>query len=454
MSGMKDAGLGGCQWAGSGAGALVRAVVAAAVAMWGWSAACGQDEVLRWNAATIDSVRALGVAPPKAARDLAMVSIATADAVNAIDGQWTTYNAIGPASGPALREAAAAGAAHAVLSELYPARQSLFDAQLAQSLSLLPAGAARDEGLRLGQVSGAAMLARRVGDGSTVPSSYAPTGGPGRWVPTPTTFRPAALPQWCNVQPFVMTSPSEFRQAGPPGLSSDRYAQSYEEIRSLGRVDSTTRTDEQTRIARFWAQLSGSATPPGQWNQIAERVSAQQGLTITQNARMFAMLNAALADAGVAAWDMKYHFDTWRPVTAIRAGDSDGNAATVGDPNWLPLLETPNHPEYASGHSTFSAAAAGALAGFFGTDQMAFTAVSDDLPGEVRSYTSFSQAAREAGRSRIYGGIHFQFTNQDSLAAGFAIGDLVTRSVFVVPAPGAAAACVLAGLVAARRRRA
>ena len=196
----------------------------------------------------------------------------------------------------------------------------------------------------------------------------------------------------------------------------------YNEVKTFGVAVGSVRTVEQSQIALFWADGAGTETPPGHWNHIAQDVGAAMGNTIEQNARLFALLNIAMADAAICAWDAKYTYDFWRPVTAIRAGDTDGNPATAPDPTWSSFVVTPPFPDYLSGHSTFSAAAATVLAMFYGTDNISFTTGSDFLPGVFRSFSSFSAAADEAAISRVYGGIHFRFASDDGLASGADIG--------------------------------
>ncbi|MBK9383805.1 MAG: vanadium-dependent haloperoxidase [Planctomycetes bacterium] len=224
-------------------------------------------------------------------------------------------------------------------------------------------------------------------------------------------MRPALLPGWGNVTPFGIRAGEQFRPPAPPRLRSFNYVMDWLEVEALGEANSGARTADQTEIARFWGYGPGTATPPGHWNQIAFNVSTDQGLSLSENARLFALLNIAMADAAIVSWDCKYVYGFWRPITAIQLADTDGNPFTAANPAWTPLLATPPFPEYSSGHSTFSAAAAGVLRRFFGTDRIAFRAGSDDLPGVERSYDSFSHAAHESGKSRIYGGIHFQSAN-------------------------------------------
>ena len=234
-----------------------------------------------------------------------------------------------------------------------------------------------------------------------------------------------------------MINGSQFRPPPPPELDSAQWASEFNLTKELGRADSATRTPEQTAIARFWADGGGTVTPPGHWNVIARDIANQRGNTLEQNARLFALLNMAEADAAIIAWDCKYAFNFWRPITAIPNADTDGNPDTVSDPTWTPLLVTPNFPEYISGHSTFSGAAAAVLAVFFGSDDIPFTTTSEDLPGVSRSYSSFSQAAEEAGMSRIYGGIHFLSADLNGLASGAELGGYVAEN-FLLPMRGKA----------------
>ncbi|NUN95340.1 MAG: vanadium-dependent haloperoxidase, partial [Candidatus Omnitrophica bacterium] len=283
-----------------------------------------------------------------------------------------------------------------------------------------------DNGVALGQTAADMILAHRALDGSTDTVSHTPGSDPGDWRPTPPGFAPALLPNWPTVLPWAMLTGDQFRITdGLPTLDSPEYETDFNEVKSLGRMDSVMRTADQTEIALFWANGAGTETPPGHWNRIAANVSESRGLALLQNARLFALLNIALADAAIVSWDHKYAFNFWRPVTAIREADTDGNPATIQDATWTPLLATPPFPTYTSGHSTFSGAAERVLARFFGSDTVPFRVNSDGLPGIERSYASFSQAADESGRSRIYGGIHFEFDNRDGLASGRDLGDFV-----------------------------
>jgi hypothetical protein len=203
-------------------------------------------------------------------------------------------------------------------------------------------------------------------DGSDATVTYAGGTEAGEWRPTEPGFLPALSPQWGSVTPFALASGDQFRPQGPPDLTSAEYAAAFEDVKRLGSATSPERTDDQTEMALFWADGPGSYTPPGHWNQIATEIAEIKGLSGRDSALMLAELNVALVDAGIAAWDAKYTYGSWRPITAIRLADTDGNEATMADPGWSPLLTTPNHPEYVSGHSTFSGAAATVLTDFFG----------------------------------------------------------------------------------------
>lgn len=387
----------------------------------------GTDVVLDWNATLLNAIASDKTAPPSASRIMAMMHVAIYDAVNAIEQTHADYYVDAKAPKGASREAAAATAAHQILVSLYPKQEAIFNQQLELSLAEVADGQSEIDGIALGAYVAEQILALREGDGSNDAVEYTPEGKPGYWEPTPSGYAPALLPQWRNVKPFAMTSGDQFRPDGPPALDSAEYAAELNQVKELGSINSTTRTAEQTEIAKFWADGSGTFTPPGHWNQIAERVALSQGNTLSENARLFAMLNIALADAAIVAWDAKYEYDFWRPVTAIRQADNDGNSNTIADPNWTPLIVTPPFPEYTSGHSTFSGAADAVLTSFFG-DNVSFTTSSLGTPGVSRSFDNFSEAADEAGMSRIYGGIHFMSANQDGLASGRALGNYVAQN--------------------------
>ena len=411
------------------------------------------DAVASWNAALLEIVRhttapsadipglLIKPPPPMVAKYLAMVHGAMFDAINAVDQQFGSY--LPGITAPAGASALVAGsvAAHDVAAEVYDNAEALamWDKTLAEIMATVPNDNAKVLGTQVGQQVAAAMIAKRANDGSSATVTYTPGTLPGQWRPTAPGFSAATLPQWPDVTPFAMTSGDQFRPAGPPALDSAEYAAAVNEVKSLGEINSSTRTTDQTNIALFWADGGGTSTPPGHWNQIAINVGLEQHKSLIENARMMALLNYAMADAGIASWDAKYAYNVWRPIDAIQKADTDGNAATDLNGNWTPLINTPSFPSYTSGHSTFSGAAAAVLTDLFGAIPFTTQAdvgstgawpPSDNIAGlQVRSFTSFEQAAQEAGMSRIYGGIHYSFDNVAGQTSGNAVGQLVVDTL-------------------------
>lgn len=423
------------------------------LALAGIYATAGASEVAFWNEVALETIRAEAAPPPRAARALAILHASMYDSVNAIQPTHRAYAFGGPADPGANVEAAVARAAHDALVALYPSRAAMYDAHLAARLSLLPAGPARDAGEATGVESTLACLLGRANDGSAAtPPPYTGSTTPGKWRPTAPAFAPGVLPAWGQVRTFAIPSGSWARPASPPALDTPAYRDAYEEVRQYGAATGSLRTADQTDIARFWADGAGTATPPGHWNRIARGVAATRGLPLHEEARVMALLNLGLADAAISCWEAKYTYELWRPISGIQLGDQDGNAGTTADPRWTPLLGTPSFPAYTSGHSTFSAAAATILGQAFG-DATAFTD-----PGEAgtapRSFASFSQAAAEAGMSRIYGGIHWQFDNTAGLQAGGQIGGYVFANYLSpVPEPFSLVSLAAGLTLLARRRR-
>ena len=386
------------------------------------------DVVTDWNETALLAIKTDRTAPPKAARALAIMHAAIYDAVSGITQTHEPYFVRDKATDGALPEAAAAVAARIVLLRLFPAQQAAFDATYNKVLRAVPPGDGKRASIDWGEHVAQTLLADRAKDGSQSTVIYASRNPIGVWRPTAPAYAKPALPQWPGVKPFAMASAAQFRPAMPPALTSAAYAEDFNQVKDIGSKTSTTRTGEQTIIAQFWADGPGTVTPPGHWNVIAREIAIQRGNSMEANARLFALLNIAEADAGILCWDCKYACNFWRPITAIQNADADGNPATEKDSDWKPLLATPPFPEYTSGHSTFSSAGATVLAVFFGSDNIPFTTTSEDVPGVSRSFTSFSEAAAEAGMSRIYGGIHFMSANTQGLASGARLGQYVTEN--------------------------
>jgi PAP2 superfamily len=372
------------------------------------------DVVTDWNSAALDAIRAGNTPPPIASRNLAILHASIYDAVNGIARTNEPYLVQSAAPASASRPAAASAAAHQALVDLFPANASSFDALHVAILAGIPDSPHKRAGIVWGEFVANQILAARANDGSNAVVPPPVGSGPGVWVPTPPAFLPYLLPQWGFVVPFGMNSSSQFRPPGPPSLDSQDYAADYEEVKQLGALVGSTRTDDQTEIALFWADGAGTETPPGHWNSIAQTIADARGNTLEENARLFALLNIAMADAAICSWDAKYTFDFWRPVTAI--------AFAEPQLNWMSFIVTPPFPDYTSGHSTFSAAAAAVLPLFYGTEDLPFTTGSDFLPGVFRSFSTCLDAAEEAAASRIYGGIHFRSASEDGLQAGTSIG--------------------------------
>jgi PAP2 superfamily/Domain of unknown function (DUF4114) len=384
------------------------------------------NAVLGWNQAALDAIKTDKTNPPIASRNLAILETAVFDAVNGLTAFYDAYKIDNGLNPDASVEAAASQAAYRVLTELYPNQKATFDGILNGYLQDLPVGDFVTKGLAYGKAVAEAALASRANDGSKTVGPYTVSTEIGKWQPTSAVTSPL-LPQWGKVTPFALESGSQFRPDAPPALTSTEYAKDFNRTKDIGSLNSTTRTADQTEIAKFWADGGGTYTPPGHWNSIATQLLSKNNASLVESAHTLGVLSIALADAAIACWDAKYTFDAWRPVTAIRQATLDGNDATTADATWQPLIATPPFPEYTSGHSTFSSTAATVLTELMG-ENVSFTTSSIGLPGVTRSFTSFQQAAQEAGISRIYGGIHFMSANTSGLECGEQIGDYVINN--------------------------
>ena len=389
--------------------------------------ACG-DEVTDWNRIMLDALLAPpAVAAPLAQRPAAIVQAAVFDAVNGIERRYTPIHVTPAAPAGASERSAAVQAAYASLVHLFPSQAATFDQKRLVSLLNISSGPAAehsesiDRGIEWGQAVADAIWEWRSADGSSiVPPPYLGGLAPGQWRPTPPALAPGLAPQLATTAPWAIASPSQFRSGGPASLQSAQYTADFNETKSMGSISSASRTADQTLYIRFWA----SATPPDFWDPVATTLGAERHLTLSENARLLALLNIALADGIIGCWDAKYTYSSWRPVTAVQLAGTDGNPDTSADPAWLPFIVTPPFPEYPLAHSCVSGAATRILSNYFGEDT-AFTVSSDGLPGVVRYFSTFSAAIDEIKNARVFGGIHFRTACNDGQTLGNAIGDYI-----------------------------
>jgi membrane-associated phospholipid phosphatase len=361
------------------------------------------DPVVAWNRILLDVLRTPGAQPATVhpTRSLAIVHAAIYDAAVAIDRRWTPYLGNQRAPRRASLTAAVDAAAHSSLVALYPALRPQLDDDYAHALALLPAGVRRSQGIRVGKRAAARIVAQRAGDASgATPPPFVPGSKPGDYRPTPPAFAAPVFTHWAAVTPFALARADQFRPPPPPALASRDYGDALNEAQHLGVAQGFTRTPDQTQIAQFWAGPIWTT-----WNEIADTAALARPRPVAATARTFALLNLSLADGAIAMYDAKYTYHVWRPVTAIQQAGADGNPATTPEPAWTSFQTTPPDPSYPGAHSVQSSAAASVLTAAYG-NHLAFTASSDVLPGVARRFDGFTAAAREAGLSRIYAGVH------------------------------------------------
>jgi hypothetical protein len=394
-------------------------IVAAAFILLGASVAHG-DEVTRWNAILETTV----ASTPHffQSRSAAIVHLAVFEAVNAILGDYEPYLGTVAAHPWASPEAATVAAAHRALVALHPEREAQLDAERAQSLAAIPDGPAKEAGIAAGEMAADAMLARRADDGANAVVPYTPTISPGRWRPSPPDFRPAAFTQWGQVTRFAIDNSGRFRLGPPPQIHTGKYAQDYNEVKALGGVTSTMRSGDRADVARFYA----AALPMPLWPAAARQASAAQGKTLSENAREFAWLAMAVVDSLIASMKMKYHYSFWRPATAIREGETDGNPRTVPDGAWESFVFTPPYPSYPGNHASAAGAARAVLEHVYGRDGHSIVLTSQAVPGVVLRYTSWEQITDDIDDARIYGGVHFRFDQDSGARLGRQVGGYVT----------------------------
>src|SRR5258706_801319 len=359
------------------------------------------DVVTDWNQIAIDAMKAANINVNPWSRSMAMMHVAMSDAINTVQGRYTTYTAKIPAAPNASAEAAAVSAARHILIQLVPGQRAEIDPAFADTLGRLPNGAAKNDGVALGEQVAALVQADRSTDATNVPDTYRPIATPGVWIPT----QPPSFAEYAQANPWGMKSADQFRPGPPPPLASELYARDYNETRDLGGAKSVKRTAQQTEAVRFWGP--GNFLPS--WNQVARQLSAAKGLGLAENARLFALLNMGIANNYICDWDAKFHYNRWRPVTAIRNGDQDGNAATERDAGWTPLNATPMHPEYPSSAAIVAGVSSTVLESVFGAGPGPTLTVTDSADSRLqRQFNSIAQMAEEQRMVRIWGGIHFR----------------------------------------------
>lgn len=381
------------------------------------------NKVIEWNIVGSAAAASAGRGPASFI-DLTYMHIAIYDATAAIEGKYEAFGTRPNVAGPACQKAATAAAAYYVLRALYPSQQAFLEQKYSDSLSTIPDSSEKTIGLQVGEDAASQLMALRSGDGRNAPVMYTPGSGPGAWVPTPTALLPAALPWMARVRPFAVESPSQFRAEGPPRMDGAQWAEEYNEVKRLGALNSTERTPEQTEAGLFYVE--GAA---GQTARAIRRLSKDRELDTAESARLFAMIYVSISDSMITTWDSKYHYSFWRPVTAIRKGDTDGNPLTEADPAWTPLAPTPNFPEYVSAHSSVAGAFSEAISNFFGTKKV--TVILDStVTGTSRRFDNTDDIAKDVAQARIYAGFHFRTACVHGDVIGRKVGRWVSKKYF------------------------
>ena len=359
--------------------------------------------------------------PPTAARTIPILHVAMFDAVNSIEPHYKPYKVQLSASPNTSKDAAAAAAAGAVLIKLVPDAASDVQSAVTNYLATLPEGDAKSEGIKLGQEVAAQILEARSNDGASTPDAYRPKTKPGIYIPTPITVGS----QFPNVTPFALTSPSQFRPKPPPSLKSEQWARDYNEIKDLGERNSTKRTARQTEDARFWLLVGPRGSQP-----LPRQVAIARNMNVLDSARFMALVSIATMDAVIAVFDAKYKYEFWRPITAIRNGDTDGNPATERLATWQPIDTTPMHPEYPCAHCIVSSAVATVIKPMLGTDEIPEVALTSPFaPGVTHRFTNLRAYTEEVANARIYAGFHYRSSTIVGREMGQNIGDWVVKSV-------------------------
>jgi len=361
--------------------------------------------------------------PYMAQRMMGMVHAAMFDAVNSIERRYRPYLVQLPADPATSKEAAAAAAAAAVLTTIDEKTAGEMKAALTNYLAPLPEGAAKSDGIQLGEAVAAKILEARANDGSGAPDAYRPRTAPGVYVPTAITISS----MWPNMKPFVLDSPSQFRPRPPVSLESKEWAADYNEIKEFGGQSSAKRTAQQTEIARFW--LVG---PPVAYHPFVRKLAIAKRLDVIDSARLMALVSIGLTDAIITVLDAKYHYNFWRPITAIRNGDNDGNPATDIEATWQPLANTPMHPEYPCAHCIQSGSVAGVVKAVFGSTEIPEIAMtSPTAPGVTRRWTNMTALTEEIANARIWSGFHYRFSTRVGTEMGYQIGEYAVKNVML-----------------------
>ena len=382
------------------------------------------DVVLHWNAIMLNTIGAEN--PFAQVRFAAITHTAVFEAVNSITGDYEPYLSTINAPPRASAKAAAVAAAHIVLKNYFPSSAVNLDLARATSLAAIPDGQAKDDGIAVGEAAAAAMIANRASDGSAVPEFYMPpSANPGEWQPTPPLCPSAGgiFLHWRNLTPFAIRKADQFRSSPPPPLTSNKYSKAYNEVKVVGELNSTARPQDRTDVARF-----ATAGATRIWNQAVSQTSAAQGKSLSENARAFALLNMAINDGLISAMDTKYHYVFWRPYTAIRAGDTDGNRKTDPDVAWMTFIDTPCFPSYPSAHASASYAARTIAEKIFGSKGHDITLAHPNFPDVILHYGKFSQMTDDIDDARVYGGIHFRFDQEAGARQGRQVGSFVYKN--------------------------
>jgi hypothetical protein len=385
-----------------------------------WASPAFADVITDWNEKAVAAIGARAMLPPQAERVIASVHVAMFDAVNSVERRYQPYRVQLATPKETSKDAAAAAAAAGTLAALLPAAAEEMKAALNAYLAGLPAGTAQNDGVTVGEEVAAKIAAERARDGADAPDAYRPKAKAGVYVPTPIT----ASSMWPGVTPFAMSSPSQFRPAPPLPLKGAQWATDYNEIKALGSKTSTTRSPQQTEAARFWLM-----TGPQSYYPLVRQVVLAKRLPLLDSARLMALVSTAAADAYIAVFDAKYHYDFWRPITAIRNGDNDDNGATERQATWQPIDNTPMHPEYPCAHCISSAAIATVLESVLGSADIPEVAMtSATAPGITHRWTNVWAYSDEVSLARIWAGFHYRFSTQIGQEMGRQIGRHVVQN--------------------------